>query len=324
MGSTRKWLAIVLSCLVLVSPVGTAYAKQGKKLVIGVPMYIATHDWSMHVWNGIEEMGRKLGVELIKTSAERDITKHMADIENAIQQKVDGLIIVLGDTASLEVAVEKAAAARIPVIYVDGGLRVPGLTMNISSDNIQIGRDSMEWLIKTIGGKGNIVMFGYPQLECTRLREVGAREVLEKHPEVKVLEYHALAMGSPVVEKSMQIMEGILRKYPKKGQIQGIWAPADTCGGLGPAAACDREGRTEIIISSTDCLKEAAELIRSGKSSFRASVSQRPREMGRLAVEMMVRKIEGEREVPSTIFVPTLIYTRENIPPAGQKTISDL
>jgi ribose transport system substrate-binding protein len=311
---------LVFVLLVLSFIANTSFAEP--KYTFGVATYICTHGWSIDNWSGMQEAAERLNIKLIRTLAERDVVKQANDIDDLIERDVDGMIIMLGNPDTMTKAIAKCQDNGIPIAFTNGPFLCDGLNINICTNNYDAGKLIAEGLCKGLDYKGNVVIIDYPGLACTANRCEGAREVIAKYPDIKIIADEPIAMGAGVTEKSMKIMEDLLIKYPS-GQIQGVFSPADTVGAIGPSAAIDAAGRSkEIKIYSMDSLDQVADMIRSGETAIAASYCQRPKEMGRLCVEFLDRFLDGERAIPRQVFLEGILYTIDNIPATNAELIS--
>src|SRR4029079_1738498 len=78
--------------------------------------------------------------------------------QNFISQGVDFIVISPKETAqSLTDSVAQAYAKGIPVIVLDRKVLGDQYTTFIGADNFKIGKAAGEFMVKALGGKGNIV-----------------------------------------------------------------------------------------------------------------------------------------------------------------------
>jgi len=318
-----KKISIILIILIMMffAVTGNSFAQE-PKYTFGVATYICTHGWSIDNFSGMEEAAERLNIRLIRTMAERDTVKQVNDIYDLLERKVDGMIIMLGNPDTMTEAILEIQKAGVPVAFTNGPFLCEGMNINICTDNYEAGKLIAESLAAALDYKGNVIIMDNPGLACNALRCVGAREVFAKYPDINVIVDMPIPMGPDVTEKSQQLMEDLLVRFGP-GEIQGLFSPADTVATIGPVAAIDAAGRSdEIIIYSMDCIDQVAEMIRADTLAIKGSYCQRPKEMGRLCVEMLDRFLDGERAIPRQIFLEGIIYTKDNIPPTNEELIS--
>ena len=105
----------------------------------------------------------------------------------------------------------------------------------VTESQSEVGAQAAEWLVKTLHGKGNIIMFGgTPGNPMTAAQVVGWRPVFAKYPGIKVLEAEPVpTMWDPAV--AQQKTAALIAKYP---QIDGIYSET-----VGPIRAFVAAGR---------------------------------------------------------------------------------
>ena len=99
--------------------VGVMSSATGSKSV-GVSMAAFDDNFLTVLRNGMTEYAEGLdGVELQVEDADDDVGKQLNQIENFIAAGVDAIIVNAVDTSATEAITEKAAAAGIPLVYVN-------------------------------------------------------------------------------------------------------------------------------------------------------------------------------------------------------------
>ena len=105
-----------------------AKVKAGK-FKVGISMQTMNLDWSQLQVQGITDTLKKYGVEVIGTaSAEYQVDKQIADIENTIQRHPDGIISIPVDGTATAATYKKVSAAGIKLVFMDNvptGLKHP-------------------------------------------------------------------------------------------------------------------------------------------------------------------------------------------------------
>jgi inositol transport system substrate-binding protein len=99
--------------------VGVMSSASGSKTV-GVSMSAFDDNFLTVLRNGMTEYAEGLdGVELQIEDADDDVGKQLNQIENFIAAGVDAIVVNAVDTSATEAITEKAAAAGIPLVYVN-------------------------------------------------------------------------------------------------------------------------------------------------------------------------------------------------------------
>jgi ribose transport system substrate-binding protein len=96
-------------------------------------------------------------LKIVFKDAQNDTLKQRSQIEEFVSAKVDALIVSPKEAQPLTEPVASAMEAGIPVIVLDRRLLGDKYTCFIGADNKKIGKAAGEWIVKTLGGKGNVV-----------------------------------------------------------------------------------------------------------------------------------------------------------------------
>ncbi|GHS96787.1 sensor histidine kinase [Bacteroidia bacterium] len=117
-----------------------------------------------------------------------DTEKQIADIQNFIDKKVDLIIVSPNVAAPITPVIEKAYAAGIPVVLVDRKILSDNYTAFIGADNYQIGKEVGNYVVKLLGGKGNIVEIrGLEGSSPVTERHQGFISVIHNYPEINTI-----------------------------------------------------------------------------------------------------------------------------------------
>ncbi len=283
----------------------TPAAAQPQEIVLGLSLSTLNNPFFVTLKEGAEKAAAQYGVRLIVVDAQDDPAKEAANIEDLIQKKVSALLINPTDTKAVVPSIQKANQAGIPVFTVDRAAEGGEIVSHIASDNVAGGRMAAEFLCKALNGKGKVVeLEGIPGTSAARDRGKGFNDYLkEQCPGLEVIARQPADFNRA---KGLQVFENILQAQP---QIDGVFAHNDEMV-LGAIQAAEAAGRTGIIFVGFDAIDDAVKAVKDGKLA--ATVAQQPAEMGRLAVEMAVKYLRGEK-VEKFIPVPLSLVTKETV-----------
>ena len=283
----------------------TPAAAQPKEIVLGLSLSTLNNPFFVTLKEGAEKAAAQYGVRLIVVDAQDDPAKEAANIEDLIQKKVSALLINPTDTKAVVPSIQKANQAGIPVFTVDRAAEGGEIVSHIASDNVAGGRMAAEFLCKALNGKGKVVeLEGIPGTSAARDRGKGFNDYLkEQCPGLEVIARQPADFNRA---KGLQVFENILQAQPR---IDGVFAHNDEMV-LGAIQAAEAAGRTGIIFVGFDAIDDAVKAVKEGKLA--ATVAQQPAEMGRLAVEMAVKYLRGEK-VEKFIPVPLSLVTKETV-----------
>jgi len=302
------FLFLILICVGLVV---NAEDVQKKDIVFAITAHAMAGDSTKGMVKGALDEMEKLGWKSMVISAEGSVERHVSNVETlALSGNIDFLGIIGGDSRALSPVIDFAMKQGVPIISMDVGLSQKGVITNVTSDNKEIGKQLARYLFEKIGGKGNIVLGEEPMYWACRLRVEGMREVLKEYPDIKIVATYSTEYPKGTGQ-AMTAVESILIANPKKGSIQAVFCDHDLSA-VGATRAIMAAGRDEIIIGGIDADELSVKEYISKNTPFIISIAQGFEEWGRTAVKVANEYLQGKRDFPENIYIPTLQITREN------------
>jgi ribose transport system substrate-binding protein len=154
-------------------------------------------------------------VEMFDAGGYENIEKQIAQMEDAIQRKVDAIVLTPTDSKGMCGAIEEALDAGIPVVADDV---MPScdtsLPLGVSENSVNVGKQQCQYLAEAIGGEGGIVLLkGPPGAKIAIDRIAGCKEALKKFPGVKVL---GEQWGQSSVDVANKLMDDFLSSHGDK------------------------------------------------------------------------------------------------------------
>lgn len=271
---------------------GTKQQPAAKKAVIGLSVSTLNNPFFVDLRDGAKAAADANGMELIVMDAQDDASKQLANIENLIQQKVSVLIINPVDSKAIVAAIEAANKANIPVITVDRGAAGGQVVSAIASDNVAGGKMAGQLIVDKLAGKGKIVeLEGIPGSSAANDRGKGFNEAIKAASGLTVVAKQPADFDRA---KGMKVMENILQANP---EINAVFAHNDEMA-LGALEALKSAKRTDVMVVGFDATADAIKAVTDGTLS--ATVAQKPKDMGKVAVET-AKKIIANETVEKTI-----------------------
>ncbi|RPJ02140.1 MAG: sugar ABC transporter substrate-binding protein, partial [Chloroflexi bacterium] len=134
---------------VAVAPLA-ATAQEDKPLKIASSMPNMAFPFFVHMQNQIRAEAEALGeIELFEMDGQNQATKQTADVQAAIVEEVDALIISPIDVASMAPAVQEAVDAGVVVVTIDRRVEgVDGILAHVGADNVRGGEIQAEWVVE--------------------------------------------------------------------------------------------------------------------------------------------------------------------------------
>lgn len=168
-------------------------AGQKKSLKIGVALIYKGDEWLAAISDEFEKQGKELGYRISVQDGGQENEKQIAQIENFIAQKYDAIVVSAASVEGILPAIDKAAAAKIPVIAIDTPIQHPHVSTCIAWDNyetgVQLGAYVKKYVQERFADKKevNVVMINAPAYPHLVKRDEGFLSVLMTDPRIKVI-----------------------------------------------------------------------------------------------------------------------------------------
>jgi len=280
-------------------------AEGEKKYVIGLSMNTQTNPFFVDVKDGVQKAADEKGIELYITDAQDDPAIQMKDIENLITKNPDAIIIDTCDSDAIVASVEACNEAGIPVFTMDRESNGGDVIAHIGYDAIKSGKIAGQYLVDTLGGKGNIVeLQGIMGTNVAQNRSKGFNEIIAANPDMKIV---ACQVADFDRATGMTVMENILQANDK---IDGLYAANDEML-LGALEAIEAAGRLEeITMIGCDAIDDTLEAIKSEK--VEATIAEPPFFLGKAIFNTAFDYLEGKDVEPNVILDNSLV-TADNV-----------
>lgn len=251
-------------------------------------------------------------IKLVVADAEQDNDTQIAQIETFIRQRPAVLIVAPNERAALTAVMGEAVQAGIPVICLERDILQPNYSTYIRMDNRQIGQRAGHFMVdeltKRYGRpKGNVVFIrGLLGVEAEINRDVGAREVFAKYPDIHIV---ADPVADWIQAKAKDRMTEVLRAH---SAIDAVYAHNDPMAVGAYLAAKELDRDREMFFVGVDGLGGAAGGIKKVMDGVLAATFVYP--LGAQEAVDLARKIIRDRSYhpPKEITLPTVIVTRDN------------
>ena len=279
------------------------------KVTVVTP-YLAQPGTQMYL-EGFKAEANKQGWDLNVIDTKGDVAEVISRIEDAVNQKVDAIVINV-DPAQITAGLLVAAEANIPVIGMDSGAD-PLLVTNITSNGYAMAAETSVYVANRIGGKGNVVMFVFDAFPPVQIRGVVADAVFANFPDINVMDRITPDVQDGGIADSRSRMEAILAANPEKGSIAAVWAAWDQPA-IGSLQAIEAAGRSDegIVIVGMDANPQARDAIKAG-GNFEASMAQDFVGIGSATADAVGRAMAGQEIKAKVIYVPTVLITTANV-----------
>ena len=270
------------------------------KSIEGQPM-----DFWEVVEQGIDEAAKEFGVQVRISGPrfEKEINRQINIINAVIAERPPLIVLAANDYKRLVDSVEKADSLGIPVITMDSGVYSDIPVSFIATNNIDAGNKAgaeMRRLI-SLNNRKTIAIVSHIKGTATAIdREAGVREALDGE------DVSGTWFCDVDPEKAYQItMELLDNEY-----LGGIVALNEVAA-LGVARAVDERKASEnvFVVGFDNAVRELAYL---EEGIIKATVVQRPYNMGYLSIKTAVEYLKGKK-VKSFIDTGSILITKDNM-----------
>jgi len=312
----KNWYLLLLSlmaALILFMVLSLFYRRStAKDLKLNKPIEIvlkSTKGPPMDFWDvvnqGIEEAAKEFGVEVEISGPrlEKEINRQISIMNSVIDKDPPLIILAASDYIRLVPPIEEADKLGIPIITFDSGVDSDIPVSFIATDNIEAGIKAgmeMKRLISDSPRKEIAIVSHIKETATAIEREAGVRKAL--HDENVIGTWFC-----DVEQEKAYLITLDLLKNDKLGGIVAL----NEVSSLGVANAIDETGvKNDVLVVAFD--NAIRELYYLEESVIKATVVQRPYNMGYLSVKTAVEYLKGQ-EVESFLDTGSVLITRDNM-----------
>jgi ribose transport system substrate-binding protein len=233
------------------------------------------------------------------------IPEQLSQVEDVIVKKPDGIVFTPVDYKALVPAVEKMNAAKIPAVNITDRAAGGQFVTFVGADDHKLGMEVGRYLLKALGGKGNVIILEGVKGAITNTDRVrGFNDAVKEFPNVKLL---ASQPANYQRLQALQVMENLMQSYP---QIDGVMAANDAMA-TGVVEALEGANRKALVIGINGT-KEAVDAVKSGKMLATGDYNAFNQGcLGTMAAIRAVRKLP----VPKEIVFPVTVIDKNNYQP---------
>jgi len=243
-----------------------------------------------------KSMGAKV-VHYIPTKPD-SIPEQLSQIEDVIVKKPSAIVFVPVDYKAMVPGVEQINDAKIPVVNVTDRSAGGKFLAFVGADDYSLGLETGRYLLKEMGGKGNVVILEGVKGSLTNIDRVrGFNDAIKENKDVKLL---ASQPANYQRLQGLQVMENLMQSHP---QIDGVLAANDAMA-IGAIEALDGANRKAKVIGINGT-KEAIDAIKAGK--LLASGDYNGFVQGCIGTMVAIRSLRNEAIVNEVVLRPTVV-----------------
>ena len=308
--NTRRTHLLGAVALAAAAFAGPTFAQN--KVNIGVAIPAATHSfaaglvyWANEAKKELEKSNPNIKVTIKTASGAPEQANQLQDLVTAT--KIDSLVVLPFESAALTKPVAQVKAKGVYVTVVDRGLTdTAAQDAYVSGDNTAFGRIPAEYLVKAMGGKGNIVALRGIPTTIDNERMDAFKAVIDKSPGIKLLD---AKHGNWNRDDAFKVMQDFLTRHK---QIDAVWA-ADDDMAFGVPKAIEQAKRTDIkIVFGGAGAKAMVKTLMDGANPLiQANVSYSPKFLYDAIKMTALARAKGEK-LPAKTIVPSVLITKAN------------
>jgi ABC-type sugar transport system substrate-binding protein len=210
--------ALIVSVVLIAAGCGANRDEGSKKKTVAVLLSNGGDPYFQNKSYGYIQAEKRLGnvdVQLFDAGGYENSEKQISQMEDAIQRKVDAIVLTPVDSKALCGPIKEAKDAGIPVVADDimpeCDQKVP---VGISENSVDVGANECKYMAQAIGHKGNFVMMkGPPGAKIAIDRAKGCKDALKRYPGIKVL---GEQWGPSNIETGNNLMDDFISAHGRK------------------------------------------------------------------------------------------------------------
>jgi ABC-type sugar transport system substrate-binding protein len=325
-----KKLVLFAGLLLALIPVGGIYAQRTKTYKIGALTKSLANPYFLLMKQGYEYAQKKLGVDVVFSSTPTEEADQPSgqpfvppdlDQLNILQTwlnegSLTGLVVTPFKPTSLSSALTAASRKNLPIINIDELIPEEVAKANdikivsrIASNNVEVGNLDAQLVLKSVPkGSDVAVIEGDPVTTSSMDRVKGFTNAAKEGG----LNTVASQPANWDRKKARELATKMLADYPN---LKAIFVANDdmALGVVNAVQAASAAGK--VLVVSVDATPDALEAVKQGLLG--GTVAQYPDAMAYVAIETMIKKLNGET-VPEKIDAPIKLITKNNLPDAGK------
>lgn len=269
---------------------------------LGFPFFV-------HMMKALEDEAASLGVSAVQSDGQNSTPKQTADVEAAIIQGVDGIVISPSDVNAMAPAIQTAVENGVPVVTIDRRVEgVEGILAHVGADNVTGGEAQGRYIMELFPDGARIVnLQGQPGASPAIDRNKGVHNVLDGNDKYEFIVEQTANFAR---DQGLSVTESILAGLDSPPDVI-VAANDDMALGAVEAVRAQNLG-DQIKVLGFDALPEALAAVRDGLLA--ATVEQFPGGQSRKAMQIMVDYVKnGTVPEESLVLLEPIAITSDNI-----------
>ena len=257
---------------------------------------------------GMRDAAKQAGVELLEGNAANKLEKEIQLVNTYVTRKVDAIILsplsAKGSVAALKQATDKGVKVVTYNTTADGDLAVSAVASSEDDLGAQTGKAARKYIEEKLGGKAKVAIFEFMSQapEQSAARTGGFKREVSTLPGVEIV----ADQDAWLPELGVKKVGDVLTAHP---DVNVVWA-ANEGGTVGAVMAVRNAGKAgQVAVFGTDASEQLLGFLQADDNVLQCITSQRPADMGRMAVEFALKAIKGE-PVEKQVSLPGVCLSR--------------
>jgi ribose transport system substrate-binding protein len=306
--NVKRGIVIVLALVLLAALVVPAFASGNTEKKLKIAYIRPTNEpYYKYGFDGAKMMADAMGIELYGYISEMKPEKELNAVEDAITQKMDGIVLVSISQTSIESSVNTAYNAKVPIMMLFGysDALKDKMVGSVQADPKISGSDIGKWVARNIAEGEVACIMGQPGRGDAEGYRDNFVAQLSANPK---LTYVGDLPGDWNRQKAFSQMQNLITSYP---DLKACFVQNEDMA-LGAIQALKEAGKDQqVAIVSQNGAPYGLESIAAG--GIKATVGWSPSQEAQLALRTLVAYIRGDKNQPKLTITPMTVITRENV-----------
>ncbi len=296
-------------------------ALQGRKIRMALVKEWGTGTHMVTHINGTREEAKRYGVELSVIDANNNLARMADGIENAVDNKVDVILISHGKQDALQQAVERALAAGIHVIVFDNDFdadpgQYPGKIISIDQYDLMMGLISQMKLVTELDGQGRVIYNRVSNVPPTDKRHrIWSGAILPTYPGIEVVATIDLGTDNPM-PRAQTALETLLTTQKDIDAVYAVWD--EYAKGFYNAIVASG---LSIPLYSVDMSDQNLAMMQARPDIWRASSAVDSAIVGHVQVRLGLKALAGEH-IPRYYSLTPVLVQADDLPSLEEKRVT--
>ncbi len=251
---------------------------------------------------GAGSMADELGIEWKEFNARGDEAEMVTQLENAISEQPDGILVSHGASEAVTELINQAMEQGIQVATFDTIVNNPAVP-EIEQDDLRIGMELMKHVAIEKRGEANLIylnILGIPPLDK---RDRTYQDFLWRYPGINEV-VMAGALTESTAADTQTRMDALLGEFQEVDTVVAMWDEL----AKGAVQSINQAGLNEFIdVYAVDISDENIALMREDGSPWKAVVATDPFNTGRVGMRTVAAMLGGEDPGKFLLVEPALI-----------------